>query len=100
MDQIDGASACRTDVVQSPGWIRLTCIDMLRLMPDLTHILTQIESCNSLAAEQLLPRVCQELRKLATRVLSNEPSGHTLQGPGNGCISPSGPESLWKVDEL
>lgn len=73
---------------------------MLRFMPDLTHILTQIESGNSLAAEQLLPLVDDELRKLATRVLFNEPSGNTLPGPGNGCISRPGPESLWKVDEL
>ncbi len=73
---------------------------MLRFMPDLTHILTQIESGNPLPAEQLLPLVYDQLRKLATRVLFNEPSGNTLHGPGHGCISPPGPESLWKVDEL
>ncbi len=96
---------------------------MLSFMRDVTHILTQIESGNSLSAEQSLPQVYDELRKLATshrlanmnfqgsvgRNICNcvghsglresmltSPGSH---GPGNRCIGPPGPESLWKVPE-
>ena len=44
------------------------------LMSDVTHILSQIESGDSLAAERLLPLVYDELRKLAAiRMLSESP---------------------------
>lgn len=48
-------------------------------MANVTHILTQIESGDPLAAEQLLPLVYEELRKLAARELLSEPAGNTLQ---------------------
>ena len=48
-------------------------------MTAVTHILTQIESGDPSAAEQLLPLVYDELRKLAARELLSEPSGNTLQ---------------------
>jgi len=48
-------------------------------MSDVTQILSQIESGDPSAAEQLLPLVYDELRKLAARELHNEPSGNTLQ---------------------
>ncbi len=90
---------------------------MLRFMPDVIHILTQIESGNSLAAVQYLPMVYDELRKLANRIFQgpvgrnicdfvglsglrksnlNNPGPH---GPGKGCIGHPGLESLWKVSE-
>src|SRR5215203_5911455 len=48
-------------------------------MSDVTQILSQIESGDPSAAEQLLPLVYQELRKLAAARLSQERPGQTLQ---------------------
>src|SRR5215207_4908452 len=48
-------------------------------MADLTQILSQIESGDPSAAEQLLPLVYDELRKLAAARLAHEKPGQTLQ---------------------
>ena len=48
-------------------------------MHDVTRILNTIESGDSSAAEQLLPLVYEELRKLAAVRLSQEKPGQTLQ---------------------
>ncbi len=48
-------------------------------MPDVTRILSQIESGQPSAAEKLLPLVYDELRKLATARLAKETPGQTLQ---------------------
>ena len=48
-------------------------------MSDVTRILSQIESGDPLAAEQLLPLVYEELRKLAAAKLAFEKPGQTLQ---------------------
>jgi RNA polymerase sigma factor (TIGR02999 family) len=48
-------------------------------MSDVTRILSQIESGDPHAAEQLLPLVYNELRKLAEARLAQEKSGQTLQ---------------------
>jgi RNA polymerase sigma factor (TIGR02999 family) len=48
-------------------------------MTDVTQILSQIESGDPSAAEQLLPLVYEELRKLAAAKLVQEKPGHTLQ---------------------
>jgi RNA polymerase sigma factor (TIGR02999 family) len=48
-------------------------------MSDVTHILSQIESGDPAAAEQLLPLVYNELRKLAAARLAQEKPGQTLQ---------------------
>lgn len=48
-------------------------------MSDVTHILSQIESGDPAAAEQLLPLVYDELRKLAAVKLAQERPGQTLQ---------------------
>lgn len=48
-------------------------------MSDVTHILTAIEQGDQGAAEQLLPLVYQELRKLAAAKLSKEKPGQTIQ---------------------
>lgn len=48
-------------------------------MSEVTQILGQIESGNQAAAEQLLPLVYQELRKLAAAKLAQEKPGQTLQ---------------------
>jgi RNA polymerase sigma factor (TIGR02999 family) len=46
---------------------------------DVTRILTAIEQGDAKAAEELLPAVYEELRRLATQKLSREPPGQTLQ---------------------
>ena len=51
-------------------------------MSDVTRILSQIESGDPSAAEQLLPLVYDELRKLAAVRLAQEKPGQTLQATG------------------
>lgn len=48
-------------------------------MTDVTHILSQIEQGDPSAADQLLPLVYDELRKLAAAKLAGEKPGQTLQ---------------------
>jgi len=48
-------------------------------MSDVTRILSQIEQGDPAAAEQLLPLVYDELRKLAAAKLAQEKPGQTLQ---------------------
>src|SRR5580704_6381314 len=48
-------------------------------MSDVTRILSAIEQGDSHAAEQLLPLVYDELRKLAAQKLAQERPGQTLQ---------------------
>ena len=48
-------------------------------MTDVTQILAQIEQGDPGAAEQLIPLVYDELRKLATAKLAHEKPGQTLQ---------------------
>jgi RNA polymerase sigma factor (TIGR02999 family) len=48
-------------------------------MNDVTQILSQIESGDPSAAEQLLPLLYEELRKLAAAKLAQENPGQTLQ---------------------
>jgi len=48
-------------------------------MTDVTRILSAIEQGDPHAAEQLLPLVYDELRKLAAQKMAQERSGHTLQ---------------------
>ena len=48
-------------------------------MSDVTRILSQIEDGDPSAAEQLLPLVYDELRKLAAQKMAQEKAGQTLQ---------------------
>lgn len=48
-------------------------------MSDVTIILNRIEQGDPQAAEELLPLVYEELRKLAAARMANEPADHTLQ---------------------
>jgi RNA polymerase sigma factor (TIGR02999 family) len=48
-------------------------------MSDVTHILSQIEEGDGKAAEQLLPLVYHELRKVAAEKMALEARGQTLQ---------------------
>jgi RNA polymerase sigma factor (TIGR02999 family) len=47
---------------------------------DVTSILNGIQSGNPKAAEELLPLIYGELRKLAAAKMAGEPAGQTLQG--------------------
>src|SRR5262245_8153204 len=51
----------------------------LGAMADVTQILRDIEQGGPSAAEQLLPLVCGELRRLAAHRLAHEQPGQTLQ---------------------
>ena len=53
--------------------------DYASQMSEVTRILSQIESGDPHAADQLLPLVYDELRKLAAARLAHEKPGHTLQ---------------------
>ena len=48
-------------------------------MSDVTQILTAIEQGDAKAADELLPVVYNELRRMAAHKMSSEPAGHTLQ---------------------
>src|SRR6266496_1341484 len=48
-------------------------------MSEVTHILNALERGDPKAAEELLPLVYQELRKLAAHKMAQEAPGHTLQ---------------------
>jgi RNA polymerase sigma factor (TIGR02999 family) len=48
-------------------------------MSEATRILDRVQQGDRTAAEELLPLVYEELRKLATHKMANEVSGHTLQ---------------------
>jgi len=52
---------------------------MLLFMSEVTHILSAIEQGDPSAAEQLLPLVYDELRRLAAQKLAQEKPGQTLQ---------------------
>jgi RNA polymerase sigma factor (TIGR02999 family) len=52
---------------------------MLCGMAEVTRILSQVEQCDAQAAEELLPLVYDELRKLAAAKLAQEKRGQTLQ---------------------
>ena len=48
-------------------------------MSEVTRILNSIEHGNAKAADELLPLVYEELRRLAAQKMANEAAGHTLQ---------------------
>src|SRR5438128_7166680 len=48
-------------------------------MPASTHILRSLERGDNKAADQLLPLVYDELRKLAAHKMAQQPPGQTLQ---------------------
>jgi RNA polymerase sigma factor (TIGR02999 family) len=48
-------------------------------MSEVTRVLTAIEQGNAQSADELLPLVYNELRRLAAHKMASEPAGHTLQ---------------------
>ena len=55
------------------------CSSTLARVSDVTRILDRVQAGDSKAAEELLPLVYEELRKLAAIRMANEPAGQTLQ---------------------
>ena len=55
------------------------CGRTLARMSDVTHILDRVEAGDPKAAEELLPLVYEELRKLAAARMAQEAPGQTLQ---------------------
>ena len=49
-------------------------------MSDITRILDRVQQGDPKAAEELLPVVYEELRKLAAAKIAQQPPGQTLQG--------------------
>jgi hypothetical protein len=78
-------------------------------MSDVIQILSQIEQGDRLAAEQLLPLVYHELRRLDVQKIAFEKQGQTLQatalvheaGCGKTCLPTGGAriEGRWEVLE-
>src|SRR5882672_4012735 len=52
---------------------------MMRVMSEVTRILNAIDRGDGKAAEELLPLVYEELRRLAAQKMANEAAGQTLQ---------------------
>jgi RNA polymerase sigma factor (TIGR02999 family) len=61
------------------GLLADTLTDIFNRMNDVTRILSAIEQGDPHAAEQLLPLVYEELRKLAVQKMAQEKAGQTLQ---------------------
>ena len=53
--------------------------DILRRVSDVTRLLNAVEQGDPKAAEELLPLVYEELRKLAAARMAQQPEGQTLQ---------------------
>src|SRR5262249_16329846 len=66
-------------VLTPPCWPVTPAAVMLDLMSEVTRILSAIEHGDPHAAEELLPLVYDELRRLAAQRLAGEGPGHTLQ---------------------
>lgn len=64
---------------QTRGTVFCLAVDTMIAMSEVTQILDQIEQGDPHAAEQLLPLVYEELRKLAAQKLAQEMPGQTLQ---------------------
>lgn len=66
-------------MVRSPGLAFGDHHDYSRTVSDVTRILDAIEKGDSQAADQLLPLVYDELRRIAAYKMAQEAPGHTLQ---------------------
>ena len=63
------------------NWIRTACTRIVIVMSDVTEILSAIEQGDSAAADELLPLVYDELRKLAADKMSHERVGRPCSPP-------------------
>ncbi len=53
-------------------------------MSDVTRMLDSVRQGEAKAAEELLPLVCVEVRRLAAQKIASEPPGQTLESLGLG----------------
>lgn len=60
-------------------WTPARDVGMIRAVSDVTHILEAMQRSESRAAEELLPLVYDELRRIAAYKMAQESPGHTLQ---------------------
>src|SRR5438093_326648 len=67
----------RTLLFRASTWGLL--LNTVALVNDVTCILERVQQGDPKAADELLPLVYDELRKLAAHKMANEPAGHTLQ---------------------
>ena len=65
--------------MRAEHWIGNPFSGILLSMNEVTRVLSQIDQGDPQAAEELLPLVYRELRKLAAAKLSQEQPGQTLQ---------------------
>jgi len=81
--------------------MRRACARWGAAMTDVTQILSQIESGDPSAADQLLPLAYEELRRLAASKLANEKPGQTLQATALvheaylRLLGPGGADKAW-----
>lgn len=69
----------RPEVYPTADGVRPDNVVQSRIMSEVTRILSAIEQGDPSAAEQLLPLVYEELRRLAAQKLAGERPGQTLQ---------------------
>jgi hypothetical protein len=61
------------------GWLAERSRGKLGRVSDVTRVMEAIQQGDPKAANELLPLVYEELRKLAAARMANEAAGHTLQ---------------------
>jgi RNA polymerase sigma factor (TIGR02999 family) len=54
-------------------------MDMISSVSEITHMLERVQDGDSMAADELIPLVYQELRRVAALKLAGQAAGHTLQ---------------------
>jgi len=67
----------RLAIAESRSFVQNTA--QISGMNDITHILDRVHQGNPKAAEELLPLVYEEMRRLATQRMAREAAGQTLQ---------------------
>jgi len=79
--QAQAAGEVRQVLSKKAVWFWTPACDagMIRTVSDVTHILEAMQRGESRAAEELLPLVYDELRRIAAYKMAQESLGHTLQ---------------------
>src|SRR6266498_1167737 len=82
MSAVPGVSSSVATVFQHRWWSGLydpITLRYTRIVSDVTRILKHAQAGDPTAAEQLLPLVYDELRRLAAKKMAHESPGQTLQ---------------------
>src|SRR5438477_8822510 len=77
----DQVRHCQRFTGETPNVRWLSSVDLARILrvSDVTRILEAIQRGDSQAADELLPVVYDELRRIAAYKMAQEAAGHTLQ---------------------